>query len=107
MYILNHSCKVEQNIREAFIDWLNAYYGETDKEGVALHDYRYSQLCAPQEDDGTIVMIIQLFLEEINTDCEAYLQSQQLAFQSALFQKFNGKALSFLTLMKVLNKNEK
>lgn len=107
MYILNHSCKVEQNIRAAFIDWLNEYYGETNSEGEAVHDYRYSQLCAPQEDDGTLVMIIQLFLEEIDTDCEAYLQSQQLAFQSALFQKFNGKALSFLTLMKVFDKNEK
>lgn len=106
MYILNHSCKVEDSIIHEFINWVNEYYGQKESEQEELTDYRYSQLCAPVEDDGSKTIIIQAFIEQLNTPFDLYLQEQQSEFQSALFQRFEGKALSFLTLMKVLRRNE-
>ena len=101
MFILNHSCKVEQRIKVSFIEWLTDYFKAFENEG---NDYRYSQLLAPVEDDGTDVVIIQVFVEKIEGAWDLFLQEQQENFQSASYQKFGGDVLSFLTLMKVLDK---
>ena len=101
MYILNHSCKVEQKVKTAFIEWLNHYFGDYENDD---NDFRYSQLLAPTEDDGTDVIIIQLFVDKVDGAWDLFLQEHQEKFQKSLFEQFNTQVLSFLTLMKVLKK---
>ena len=106
MYILNHSCKVERPVLNAFIRWINEYYGEKDKNGNHLHDYRYSKLCAPLEDDDSVIIIIQVFIDEIREVLDLYLTEQQEIFQTRVYQAFQNRVLSFLTLMEVLRKHD-
>lgn len=101
MYILNHSCKVDQKVKSEFTAWLITYFDEYQTDEA---DYRFSQLLAPSDDDGTDVIIIQLFVEKVDGAWDLFLQDHQEKFQAALFEKFNEKVLSFLTLMKVLEK---
>lgn len=101
MYIINHSCRTEPEFLQELILWIHQYFGT---QGL---DYRISRLLAPSDAENGEIVIIQQFIERKVNNPKDLLEEHQELFQEALFEKFNTNVLAFLTLMELLEKDEK
>lgn len=104
MYIINHSCRTEPLFLQQLLDWIPEYFGRV----AAPHgnDYRVSRLLAPSSVEGGEIVIVQLFVDSKPEDPTTLLDTYQDQFQAALFERFSGNVLAFLTLMDLLEKDE-
>lgn len=102
MYIINHSCRTEPAFLNELLDWIPEYFGRENT--LYGNDFRTCKLLAPSTVESGEIVIVQLFVDEDPEQPDELLTTYQEQFQAALFERFNGNVLAFLTLMDLLEK---
>lgn len=93
---------MDASIVDDFVAFIQEDYADAFRKKHNAPDVRCSKLIKPESEDGSVVIIVQFFIEYQLTDQEEFLQENIETFSSILLERFDGQVLSFQTLMEVI-----
>jgi hypothetical protein len=101
MYIYNVTTQLAENLREAWLQWMQEeHIPELLSTGHFTH-HRITRLLEPHE-PGMVTFAVQYFCNSLDT-YEHYASVHAPALRQKAQEKWGDKALSFRTLMEVIN----
>ncbi len=100
MILYNLTIKIENDIHEEWIKWMQEEFIPQALKTDTFSDHRFCRLLGLQEMDG-ITYALQLFCQNIET-LQDFQQHEEQALQRTLVEKYPNRLVFFPTAMEVL-----
>ncbi len=104
MILYNITTKVEHSTRAAWLQWMQQAYIPLMMDDGYFRDYKLSHLLGVDESDG-ITYALQFTLENMTT-FQLYQQKKAFEHQSMHDLRYKEKALSFRSVLEVVDSGE-
>jgi hypothetical protein len=100
MYIYNVTIKIEAQIQDSWLAWMqNTHISEVLATGM-FEDARLSQLLEPQiEEDNSFTYVVQYFTTDIK-NYETYINEFAPSLREKGFAEFGNQFIAFRSLLK-------